>query len=70
MVLFTKYNINNSLCLNVNCQQKLYEPHFPLFIPDHKIRIFCFVPFMVGEGMDVGVRSSNDIYDPIGQVGW
>jgi hypothetical protein len=21
-------------------------------------------------GMDVGVRSSNDIYDPIGQVGW
>jgi hypothetical protein len=24
----------------------------------------------VREGMDVGVRSSNDIYDPIGQVGW
>jgi hypothetical protein len=24
----------------------------------------------VVEGMDVGVRSSNDIYDPIGQVGW
>jgi Fe-S cluster biosynthesis and repair protein YggX len=36
----------------------------------HKIRIFCFMPFRVREGMDVGVRSSNDIYDPIGQVGW
>jgi hypothetical protein len=24
----------------------------------------------VREGMDVGVRSSNDIYDPIRQVGW
>jgi hypothetical protein len=24
----------------------------------------------VREGMDVGVRSSSDIYDPIGQVGW
>jgi hypothetical protein len=28
------------------------------------------MPFRVREGMDVGVRSSNDIYDPIGQVGW
>jgi hypothetical protein len=27
------------------------------------------MPFWVREGMDVGVRSSNDIYDPIGQVG-
>jgi hypothetical protein len=26
--------------------------------------------FGVMEGMDVGVRSSNNIYDPIGQVGW
>jgi hypothetical protein len=23
----------------------------------HKIRIFCFMPFRVREGMDVGVRS-------------
>jgi hypothetical protein len=70
MVLFTKYNINNSLRLNVNCQSKLHEPHFPLFIHGHKIRTFHFMPFRVREGMDVGVRSSNDIYDPIGQVGW
>jgi hypothetical protein len=48
----------------------LYEPHFSLFINGHKIRIFCIMPFRVREGMDVGVRSSNDISDPIGQVGW
>jgi hypothetical protein len=47
----------------------LNEPHFPLFIHGHKIRIFRFMPFRVREGVDVGVRSSNDIYDPIGQVG-
>jgi hypothetical protein len=39
-----------------------------------KFFIFCFMPFRVREGMDVdvdvGVRSSNDVYDPIGQVGW
>jgi hypothetical protein len=26
-----------------------------LFIHGHKIRIFCFMPFRVREGMDVGV---------------
>jgi hypothetical protein len=26
------------------------------------------MPFWVWEGMDVGVRSSSDIYDPIGQL--
>jgi hypothetical protein len=50
--------------------KKLYEPHFPLFIHVHKIRIFCLMLFRAREGMDVGVRSSNDMYDPIGQVGW
>jgi hypothetical protein len=25
------------------------------------------MPFRVREGMDVGVRSSNDMYDPIGR---
>jgi hypothetical protein len=69
MVLFTKYNINNSLSLNVIVKKK-NERNFPLFIYGHKIRIICFMPFRVREGMDVGVRSSNDIYDPIGQVGW
>jgi hypothetical protein len=58
MVLFTKYNINNSLSLNVICKKKkLHEPHFPLFIYGHKIRIFCFMLFRVRKGMGVGVRS-------------
>jgi hypothetical protein len=70
-IQYKKYNVNNSSSLNVNCKKKkLYEPHFPLFIHDHKIRIFCFMTFRVREVMDVGVRSSNDIYDPVGQVGW
>jgi hypothetical protein len=30
--------------------------------------VVSFVPFRVREGMDVGVRYSNDIYDSIGQV--
>jgi hypothetical protein len=65
-IQYKKHDINNSLSLNVNCYS-LCEPHFTLFIHGHKIRIFCFMPFWV---RDVGVRSSNDIYDPIGQVGW
>jgi Fe-S cluster biosynthesis and repair protein YggX len=32
-----------------------------------KFVYFCFMPFRM---MGVGVRTSNDIYDPIGQVGW
>jgi hypothetical protein len=47
--------------------KKLCEPHFPLFIHGHKIHIFSLMPFRAREGMDVGVRSSNDMYDPIGQ---
>jgi hypothetical protein len=70
MVLFKKYNINNSLSLNVNCKKKVFEPHFLLFIHGHKIRIFCYMPFRVREDMNVGVRSSSDSYDPFGQVGW
>jgi hypothetical protein len=35
-----------------------------------KIVYFVLCHLRLREGMDVGVRSSNDIYDPIGQVGW
>jgi hypothetical protein len=35
-----------------------------------KFVYFVLCHFGVREGMDVGVRSSSDIYDPIGQVGW
>jgi hypothetical protein len=67
MVLFTKYNINNSLSLNANCYSYMNRISLCLFMV---IKFVYFVPFRVREGMDVGVRSSNDIYDPIGQVGW
>jgi hypothetical protein len=41
-----------------------------LFMAIKFVYFVSCVSFRVREGMDVGVRSSNDIYDPIVQVGW